>query len=143
MDERMEKLLRSVKDTAYYAAGKAAEAAAATGQAVSAAGEALADYFPTVAFAEPKLPVIFNCLGSEDRGVASIPELLVRQVQSSVYMEDSIRAMAGLGMDAFVEIGPGKALSGFVKKTVPGLPVYAVETAADVEALVHAVKEND
>ena len=43
MDERMEKLLRSVKDTAYYAAGKAAEAAAATGQAVSAAGEALAD----------------------------------------------------------------------------------------------------
>ena len=58
-------------------------------------------------------------------------------------MEDSIRAMAGLGINAFVEIGPGKALSGFVKKTVPGLPVYAVETAADVEALVHAVKEND
>ena len=44
MDQRMEKLLRSVKDTAYYAAGKAAEAAAATGQAVSAAGEKVSDY---------------------------------------------------------------------------------------------------
>ena len=36
---------------------------------------------------------------------------------------------------------PGKALSGFVKKTVPDLPVYAVETVADVEALVQKVKE--
>ena len=44
MDQRMEKLLQGVKDTACYAAGKAAEAAAATGQAVSAAGESIADY---------------------------------------------------------------------------------------------------
>ena len=99
------------------------------------AGEALAEYFRSVAFGEPKLPVIFNCLGSEDRGGVSIPELLVRQVQSSVFMEDSIRRMAALGVDAIVEIGPGKALSGFVKKTVPGMPVTAVETVADVEHL--------
>ena len=65
----------------------------------------------------------------------AIPELLVRQVQSSVFMEDSIRAMAAMGVDAIVEIGPGKALSGFVKKTVPEVPVTAVETVADVEAL--------
>ena len=41
-----------------------------------------------------------------------------------------------------MEIGPGKALSGFVKKTVPDVSVYAVETAADVEALTQLVKEN-
>ena len=58
---------------------------------------------------------------------AAIPELLVRQGQSSVYMEDSLRRMAAMGLDALVEIGPGKALSGFVKKTVPELPVYAVD----------------
>ena len=40
-----------------------------------------------------------------------------------------------MGVDAIVEIGPGKALSGFVKKTVPEIPVTAVETVADVEAL--------
>ena len=50
-------------------------------------------------------------------------------------MEDSIRKMAAMGVDAIVEIGPGKALSGFVKKTVPEIPVTAVETVADVEAL--------
>ena len=104
------------------------------------AGDALAEYFRTVAFAEPKLPVIFNCLGCEDRGGASIPELLVRQVQSSVYMEDSLRRMAAMGLDALVEVGPGKALSGFVKKTVPELPVYAVETAAELEQLTETLK---
>ena len=55
-------------------------------------------------------------------------------------MEDSIRYLADMGLDALVEIGPGKALSGFVKKTVPALPVYAVETAADVEELTETLK---
>ena len=99
------------------------------------AGEALREYFRGVTFGEPSIPVIFNCLGDVKGTDLTIPELLVRQVQSSVYMEDSIRKMAALGVDGIVEIGPGKALSGFVKKTVPELPVCAVETAADVEAL--------
>ena len=99
------------------------------------AGEALREYFRGVNFGEPAIPVIFNCLGDVKGTDLTIPELLVRQVQSSVYMEDSIRKMAVLGVDGIVEIGPGKALSGFVKKTVPELPVCAVETAADVEAL--------
>ena len=107
------------------------------------AGDALAERFQTVECGAPSIPVIFNCLGDVKPEGVTIPELLVRQVQSSVYMEDSIRAMAGLGIDVFVEIGPGKALSGFVKKTVPEMPVYAVETVADVENLVQIVKEND
>ena len=107
------------------------------------AGDALAQYFQSVDFAQPQIPVIFNCLGDVKDDSVTIQELLVKQVQSSVYMEDSIRKMAALGLDALVEIGPGKALSGFVKKTVPEMPVYAVETVADVENLVQLVKEND
>ena len=104
------------------------------------AGDALAERFRTVEFREPQIPVIFNCLGAERPDGAAIPELLVRQVQSSVYMEDSLRRMAAMGLDALVEIGPGKALSGFVKKTVPALPVYAVETAAELEQLTETLK---
>ncbi len=99
------------------------------------AGTALASYFRTVSFAEPAIPVIFNCLGRPRDGDESIPELLVRQVQNSVYMEDSIRAMAAMGVDAILEIGPGTALSGFVRRTLPEMPVYAVETVPDVERL--------
>lgn len=105
------------------------------------AGEALREYFQSVPFAQPQIPVIFNCLGDVKPEGVTVQELLVRQVQSSVFMEDSIRRMAALGVDAIVEIGPGKALTGFVRKTVPGLPVHPVETLADVEALVQLVKE--
>lgn len=99
------------------------------------AGAALREYFANVPFAEPQIPVLFNCLGAEKAASDSIPALLERQVQSSVYMEDSIRSMAAMGVDGIIEIGPGKVLSGFVRKTVPGLRVCAVETVADVEAL--------
>ena len=105
------------------------------------AGKALEDYFQNVSFREPQIPVVFNYLGREKAAEDKISSLLVQQVQSSVYMEHSIVYMAGLGLDALVEIGPGKALSGFVKKTVPGFPVYAVETVADVEALERMIKE--
>lgn len=106
------------------------------------AGEELADYFQTITFGQPQFPVLFNCLGRARReDDPSIPELLVRQVQSSVWMEDSIRSMADQGVDAIVEIGPGKALSGFVRKTVPGLPVCAVESTADVEGLKNTLEQ--
>ncbi len=105
------------------------------------AGAALQERFSAVTFHPPRIPVIFNCLGTEKPEGVSISDLLVRQVQSSVYMEDSIRTLASMQLDALVEIGPGRALSGFVKKTAPEMPIYAVETAADVEQLLAAVKE--
>lgn len=104
------------------------------------AGDALREYFQGVNFAEPQIPVIFNCLGDVKDDSTAIQDLLVKQVQSSVFMEDSIRKMADTGVDAIVEIGPGKALSGFVKKTAPAIKTYAVETCADVDALSAALK---
>ena len=99
------------------------------------AGKELKEYFRDILFSELKIPVIFNCLGKSKPDDITIPELLVRQVQSSIDIEGSIRTMAGMGLDAMIEIGPGKALSGFVRKTVPEMPVYAIETVADLEQL--------
>lgn len=107
---------------------------------LKSAGDALREYFRTVPFTAPAIPVLFNCLGREMGPGDAIPALLERQVQSSVYLEDCIRRMAELGADAVVEIGPGKALSGFVRKTVPGLPVFAVETAAEAKCLPELLK---
>ena len=105
------------------------------------AGDALRNYFQGVDFAQPRIPVIFNCLGDVKDESVTIQDLLVRQVQSSVFMEDSIRKMAAMGVDGIVEIGPGKALAGCVKKTVPEMPVISVETVEDVEALKAWIKE--
>ena len=105
------------------------------------AGDALREKFKETAFGAMRIPVLFNCLGREMGPEDTIPALLEKQVQTSVYMEDTIRRLAELGVDTIVEIGPGKALSGFVKKTVPGIPVCAVETAADVENLPDTLEQ--
>lgn len=105
------------------------------------AGEELRERFQTTPFAAPACPVIFNCLGDVMGEGDSIPELLVRQVQSSVFMEDSLRKMAQLSVDAVIEIGPGKALSGFARKTIPHIPTFAVETVADVEGLAEKLEQ--
>lgn len=104
------------------------------------AGDALREKFKETAFGAMRIPVLFNCLGWEMRPEDTIPALLEKQVQTSVYMEDTIRRLAELGVDTIVEIGPGKALSGFVKKTAPAIKTYAVETCADLDALSAALK---
>lgn len=103
------------------------------------AGDALKERFATENFGEMTLPVVFNCFGAEKKAEDSIPEILEKQVQSSVYFEDSLLAMQDAGVEAFVEIGPGNTLSKFAKKTCPGIPCYNVQTPEDVDALLAAL----
>ena len=104
------------------------------------AGDALASHFKTIDFRPMALPVYFNCLGGPMEAGDTVPALLERQVQSSVYWEDTIRRMEAEGVDTVVEIGPGKALSGFFKKTAPGIRTCHIDTAADFHSVVSALK---
>ncbi len=97
------------------------------------AGDQLRERFAEEEFGKPAFPVIYNALGHE-KGDETIAELLEKQVQTSVYFEDTIRYMAEQGVTLFVEIGPGKTLSKFVQKTVD-VPVVTVEKAEDIAAL--------
>ena len=105
------------------------------------AGDALAQRFAGENFGTMETPVLFNCLGHEKAETDSIPQLLVKQVQSSVYMEDTLRRLGELGVDHILEVGPGNALSGFVKKTLPGVVCTAVETPEQLDAVLTAWKE--
>ena len=105
------------------------------------AGDALAERFRTENFGEMKIPVLFNCLGREKADTDTVPALLVKQVQSSVHMEDTLRRLGELGVDHILEVGPGSALSGFVKKTLPGVPCVAVENPEQLDAALNAWKE--
>ena len=106
------------------------------------AGDALAKRFESEAFGAMQTPVLFNCLGREKTDAESIPALLEKQVQSSVYMEDTLRRLGELGVTDILEVGPGKALSGFVKKTLGAdVRCTAVETAEELEAFLKSWKE--
>ena len=100
------------------------------------AGKALEEKFKEINFGEMNFPVIFNCIGREKAADESIQELLVKQVSSSVYFEDSIKYMKEAGVEQIVEIGPGKVLSGFVKKTDRSIKLVNIETAEDIKALI-------
>ena len=68
-------------------------------------------------------------------------ELLKEQVYSSVLWEQSIRAMIADGVDIFVEIGPGKTLSGFMRKIDKSVKMFRIGTMEEVEKTVEAIKE--
>lgn len=100
------------------------------------AGDKLKERFTKESFGSMRFPVVFNTLGRAKNEEERIPDLLERQVQSSIYIEDSIRYMAEQGIDTIVEIGPGQALSKFVKKTCPDITCYSVDSVESLEALV-------
>ena len=108
------------------------------------AGDALAEYFKTITFSPARIPVMFNYIGKEvmpeKMDAETIQDLLVQQVQNPVRMEEILRRCFALGIDHFVEIGPGKTLSGFVKKVAKDLGIEAdayriesFESAADFQ----------
>ncbi|MDM8302267.1 ACP S-malonyltransferase [Collinsella tanakaei] len=99
------------------------------------AGDALRERLSGLELGEMRVPVLFNTLGHEMGEGDDIVSLLERQVQSSVRMEDTIRRLAELGVDHVIEIGPGKALSGLVRKTAKEISCTPVETVADLQKL--------
>lgn len=106
------------------------------------AGDALRERFRSVTFSPMRFPVYFNCKGGPMEAGDTIPALLEQQVQSSVYLDDTIRRMEAEGVDTIVEIGPGKALTGFVKKISKAIKTYTIETAEDLETVIAALKGN-
>lgn len=104
------------------------------------AGDKLAQEFQSVDFKQEQAKVIFNCLGREKKSDEEIGELLEKQVQSSVYLEDSIKYMAEAGVDTVIEIGPGKAISKFISKTVDNMKVYSIDTVEDFEETVKELR---
>ena len=99
------------------------------------AGDALRERLSGLELGEMRVPVLFNTLGREMGEGDTIVSLLERQVQSSVRMEDTICRLAALGVDRIIEIGPGKVLSGLVRKTAKELSCTPVETVEDLAKL--------
>ena len=104
------------------------------------AAEKLADRLSKTAISGLKIPVVFNATARTLQPGESVAGLLIRQVMSPVYFEDSIRFMEREGITTIIEIGPGRVLGGFVRKTCPSITVYSVEDAASVETAAAAIR---
>lgn len=100
------------------------------------ASDKLAEEFKNIDFKEMQIPVLTNLTGDLVPASSDIPGILIKQVMSPVKWEQSVRRMLELGVDTFVEMGPGKTLSSFVKKITKEVNVYNVEDLKTLEKTI-------
>ena len=100
------------------------------------AGEKLGKELLTVQLGELKNPYVTNVTAEYVTDSSKIRELLTRQVYSPVRWEQSIRKMIAQDVDTFVEIGPGRTLTGFLRKIDRNVTVYQVNTWEDSKQIM-------
>lgn len=105
------------------------------------ASDRLAVELEKMNISDMKMPVITNVTGTVVENKADIIPILIKQVMSPVKWEDTINYLASQGVDTFIEVGPGKTLSGFVKRTVKGVKIYNVEDMKSLEKILKGLEE--
>jgi [acyl-carrier-protein] S-malonyltransferase len=99
----------------------------------------LLDELQQTAFSVPTVPVISNVTAHPHAGPEEIRSSLVDQVTSSVRWEESMRYLLSQGFTRFIELGPGTALSGFMKRIDKGAQMFNVADSASLEATLKAL----
>ena len=87
---------------------------------------------------KPDYKVVYNVSGKEED--KNLNDLLENQICHSVYFEDTLKYLKDNGVDTFVEIGPGKTLSGFVRKTLTDVKSYAITDLESFEKTISELK---
>lgn len=107
------------------------------------AGEKIAEALKAISFHELKIPVISNVTADYYPGKEAIKELLIQQVSRSVLWEDTVIRMIEDGVDIFIEVGPGKTLSQFIRRIGRNLKakisIYNVEDRKSLETIIKEV----
>lgn len=102
------------------------------------AAKKLAVELKTITFNEPAIPVISNTT-TEIMNKDRIPTLLEQQVMKPVHFYESIHKLKELGVERVIEVGPGKVLSGFMKKIDKTIPVLRVENQQTLEETMTSI----
>lgn len=109
---------------------------------MASAGSELRPVLQELSWQNPRRSIVANIKASEVTDPESALEALVEQVSGPVLWEQSIRHLASQGVDTFVECGPGKVLTGLIKKIVPGAKLLQVEDLATLEKSLALLKES-
>lgn len=89
---------------------------------------------------DSNIPVIANVTAAPISNASDIKEKLIEQLYSPVLWEDSVLTMLELGVDTFIEIGPGKVLSGLIKKINRNVKTYSVQDFESCQSVVEELK---
>ncbi|SCW58574.1 [acyl-carrier-protein] S-malonyltransferase [Ruminococcaceae bacterium YRB3002] len=103
------------------------------------AGDGLRKYLDETVIKDLNVPYVANCNAEIVEDKEKIRDFLQTQVYSPVMWEQSMRVMKDHGVELIIEIGPGKTIAGFVKKTIPEIPVINVSSVEDIAKVKEAI----
>ena len=103
------------------------------------AGEKLGKELENVELGDLKIPYFANVNASMVTDKTQIKGLLESQVSSPVMWEQTLYGLEKMGVDTIIEVGPGRTIAGFVRKTVPSIKVIGVSTPEDIEKLLEKI----
>ena len=107
------------------------------------AQDRLAPDLERLSFNEPVMPIVTNVDARPASGPAELRDALVRQVSSPVRWVSSMQLLIDQGVSTFIEVGPGKVLSGLMRQTSRDVKTLNVEDAASLEATRAALAAQD
>ncbi len=105
------------------------------------AAEKMSGKINSTNFKKPSLEIINNVTAESDSDPQNIKKLLIKQIYSTVQWRKSIVNISKLGVKNFIEIGPGKALTGMVKRTVKNVNSFSINSIADIKNLENEFKK--
>ena len=92
-------------------------------------------------FKTPKFEIVSNVNALPENNPKEIKKLLYKQIFSTVRWRESLIKMSKNGITNFVEIGPGKVLSGMVKRTLKGVNCFSINSIADIKTFINELKK--
>ena len=106
-------------------------------QLLTGAGEKLGEALKNVEIQNIQTPYLSNVTADYVKDVSAVKDLLIRQVSSSVRWQQTIERLIADGADEFVEIGPGRSLSGFMRKINRDVATFNIDKMEDFENYVN------
>jgi [acyl-carrier-protein] S-malonyltransferase len=103
---------------------------------IAGAAEQFRGFLDETPFLDPVIPVYSNVTGKRISSGAEAKKLALRQITAPVRWTEEEEALAAEAVDAAVEAGPGKVLTGLWKETPGGVPCYPAGTVADIETML-------
>lgn len=98
------------------------------------AAQGMAAAVESIQFHEPRMPIVANCSGEPITSAEAIKEELIRQVATAVQWRRSVVNMLDSGVSTFVEIGPGRVLSGLIRQIDRNAKLFNIGSAADIDS---------
>ncbi len=105
------------------------------------ASESMIEKIEKTNFKEPNFQIINNVTAKVERGPDKIKDLLIKQIFSTVRWRESLINMSEAGIKDFIEIGPGKVLTGMVKRTLKNVNCFSINSITDIKNLTNEFKK--